>query len=88
LTVLEEVMVEPTSGVFFRAVTMLTTPGGMPARCASSANAAAVKGVSPGDLATTVQPAAKAAPALRVNMAAGKFHLFAVSLHSHSMRTR
>ena len=63
----------PTSGVFFIAVTMLTTPAGMPARTESSAIAAAVKGVSPGDFATTVQPAARAGPIFRVIIAAGKF---------------
>ena len=68
------VNVSPTSGVFFIAVTKLTTPLGIPARRESSASALAVKGVSPGDLATTVQPAARAGPILRVIMAAGKFH--------------
>ena len=74
-TVSEDVRASPTSAVFSKAVTIFTTPGGMPARCASSASAAAVKGVSPGDLATMVQPAARAGPILRVIMAAGKFHL-------------
>src|ERR1700753_1439426 len=52
----------PTAGVFFRDVTTLTTPGGIPARSASSASAFAVNGVSPGDFVTTVQPAANAGP--------------------------
>ena len=73
LTVLLVVRTSPTSGVFFKAVTKLTTPLGIPARCASSARAAAVKGVSPGDFETTVQPAARAGPIFRVIMAAGKF---------------
>ena len=74
-TVDDEVRAEPTSAVLERAVTKLTTPLGMLARWASSARAAAVSGVSPGDLATTVQPAARAGPILRVIIAAGKFHL-------------
>ncbi len=74
-TVWLDVRVEPTSAVFAMAVMKLTTPLGMPARWASSAMAREVKGVSPGDLATTVQPAAKAGPILRVIIAAGKFQL-------------
>src|SRR3569833_3934237 len=62
----------PTSAVFCRAVMMLTTPLGMPARWPSSASASEVKGVSPGDLHTTVQPAARAGPVLREVMAGGK----------------
>ena len=38
------------------------------------ASAKAVKGVSSEGLHTTVHPAAKAAAALRVSMARGKFH--------------
>jgi hypothetical protein len=71
----EVVRTSPTSTVFFNALTMLTTPLGIPARCASSARARDVNGVSPGDLATTVQPAARAGPIFRVIIAAGKFHL-------------
>ena len=55
-------------------VTTLKTPGGMPARSASSASARAEKGVCVAGLAIIVQPAASAAPALRVIIAAGKFH--------------
>lgn len=64
----------PTAGVLAMAVTTLTTPAGTPARWASSASARDVKGVSPGALHTTVHPAARAGPILRVIMAAGKFH--------------
>ena len=55
-------------------VTKLSTPGGMPARSASSPSASAVSGVSPAGLATTVQPTASAGATLRVIIAAGKFH--------------
>src|SRR5271170_500393 len=68
------VRTSPTSAVFFKDVTKLTTPFGMPALLESSARAFAVNGVSPGDLATTVHPAASAGPILRVIIAAGKFH--------------
>ena len=54
-------------------VTMLMTPGGMPARSASSVNAYADSGVALAGLQTTVQPAASAGPILRVSMALGKF---------------
>lgn len=54
---------------------MLVIPGGNPTRCASSARAREVKGVSPGDLQTVVQPAAKAGAIFRVIIAAGKFQL-------------
>lgn len=40
----------------------------------TSASASAVKGVSSEGLSIAVQPAARAAPALRVAMARGKFH--------------
>ncbi len=56
------------------AVIMLSTPGGMPARMASSAAASAVSGVSSAGLIRTVQPAASAGATLRVIMASGKFH--------------
>ncbi len=46
----------------------------MPARPASSASASAENGVADAGLATTVQPAASAAPTLRVIIAFGKFH--------------
>ena len=55
-------------------VMMLSTPGGTPARSASTAAASAEKGVWPAGLHTSVQPAASAGPALRVIMASGKFH--------------
>ena len=55
-------------------VTTLKTPGGMPARRASSASASAENGVCVAGFSTIVQPAASAGPALRVIMAAGKFH--------------
>src|SRR5699024_7424265 len=50
------------------------TPSGTPARWASSINANALKGVADAGLITMLQPAANAAPALRVIIAAGKFH--------------
>ena len=55
-------------------MTMLKTPAGMPARSASTASASAENGVSCEGWATAVQPAASAAAALRVSIAAGKFH--------------
>ncbi|MNL17429.1 hypothetical protein D3C87_1385220 [compost metagenome] len=55
-------------------VTTWSTPAGMPARCASSASAKADSGVSSAGLMTMAHPAAKAGPALRVIIAAGKFH--------------
>ena len=54
-------------------VTTLNTPGGMPARLASSASASADSGVWVAGFNTRVQPAASAGPALRVIMAEGKF---------------
>lgn len=56
----EDVNVCPTSMVLEAAVVIFITPLGNPARRASSHKALTVKGVSPGDLRTTVQPAAKA----------------------------
>jgi hypothetical protein len=50
------------------------TPRGTPASSASLPSARAEKGVSIEGTATTVQPAARAAAALRVSMAEGKFH--------------
>ena len=55
-------------------VMTLNTPLGMPAFSASAASASAVSGVSEAGLSTMVQPTASAGPALRVIMAAGKFH--------------
>ncbi len=55
-------------------VTMFSTPGGRPARTASSPSAKAVSGVSGAGLITQAQPAAKAGAHLRVIIAAGKFH--------------
>lgn len=55
-------------------VTMFKTPFGRPARSPNSARARAVKGVNSDGFTTMVQPAASAAPALRVIIAAGKFH--------------
>src|ERR1039458_561733 len=54
--------------------TWLTTPPGPPACSRTCAMARAVSGVSDAGLHTTVQPAARAGPILRVSMAAGKFH--------------
>ncbi len=56
------------------AVTMLNTPAGKPARCASSASASADSGVCSAGLTTTVHPAASAGATLRVIIAFGKFH--------------
>jgi hypothetical protein len=54
--------------------TTLTTPAGKPASMPSCSRAWADNGVSSDGLSTTVQPAAKAGPSLRVTMASGKFH--------------
>jgi hypothetical protein len=54
-------------------VTTESTPLGIPASSASSASARAENGVSEAGRTTMVQPAASAAPALRVIMAEGKF---------------
>ena len=56
------------------AGTTLNTPGGKPARPASSASASADNGVCSAGLTTTVQPAASAGATLRVIIAFGKFH--------------
>lgn len=65
----------PMPGVFsLEEVTTFITPGGTRASSASLAIAKADKGVSSAGLITHVQPAAKAAPTLRVIMAFGKFH--------------
>ena len=55
-------------------VTTDNTPLGTPARSASTASASADSGVWLAGLTTMVQPAASAGPALRVIIAAGKFH--------------
>jgi hypothetical protein len=55
-------------------VTQEKTPFGTPARSASSHKANAENGVAAACFGTIVQPAAKAGPALRVIIAAGKFH--------------
>src|SRR5215467_787856 len=55
-------------------VTQEKTPFGTPARSASSHRAKAENGVAVAGFSTIVQPAAKAGPALRVIIAAGKFH--------------
>ena len=49
-------------------------PFGTPARSASTASASAEYGVCVAGLSTIVHPAASAGPALRVIIAAGKFH--------------
>src|SRR6202048_44397 len=67
-----EVSSPPTS--FDGPVTQEKTPFGTPARSASSHNANAEKGVAVAGFSTIVQPAASAGPALRVIIAAGKFH--------------
>ncbi|MNF84852.1 hypothetical protein D3C84_672320 [compost metagenome] len=55
-------------------VITLKIPAGMPACSASAAMASAEKGVSGAGLTMHGQPAASAGPALRVIIAAGKFH--------------
>src|SRR5215467_5754896 len=55
-------------------VTQENTPFGTPARSANSHSARAENGVAVAGFSTIVQPAAKAGPALRVIIAAGKFH--------------
>ena len=54
-------------------VTTLNTPAGSPACAPSSASASAVNGVASAGLTIIGQPAASAAPAFRVIIAAGKF---------------
>jgi len=54
-------------------VTTDTTPGGTPARSASTHMASAENGVSSEGLITMVQPAASAGATLRAIIAAGKF---------------
>src|SRR6266851_8060751 len=67
-----EVISPPTS--FDGPVTQEKTPFGTPARSASSHRARAENGVAVAGFSTIVQPAASAGPALRVIIAAGKFH--------------
>ena len=67
-----EVNSPPTS--FDGPVTQEKTPFGTPARSASSHKANAENGVAVAGFNTIVQPAANAGPALRVIIAAGKFH--------------
>jgi len=55
-------------------VTQGKTPFGTPARSPSSHKANAENGVAVAGFSTIVQPAASAGPALRVIIAAGKFH--------------
>src|SRR5947208_8012502 len=55
-------------------VTQEKTPFGTPARSASSHSASAENGVAVAGFSTIVQPAASEGPALRVIIAAGKFH--------------
>jgi len=52
---------------------VMGTPAGIPTSSASDARARADRGVSSEGLITQVQPAAKAAPTLRVIIALGKF---------------
>mmetsp|Transcript_21084 Transcript_21084/g.65352 ORF Transcript_21084/g.65352 Transcript_21084/m.65352 type:complete len:351 (-) Transcript_21084:421-1473(-) len=55
-------------------MTQLSTPGGTPARSASSISARQHSGVSSDGLMTTVQPTASAGAHFRVIIAMGKFH--------------
>ena len=55
-------------------VTMLSTPGGSPDSCASSANASAVSGVNSAGLSTIVFPAASAGAIFHASISSGKFH--------------
>ena len=63
----------PTAELFVDG-TMLSTPGGTPARAASSAAASALRGAALAGLTTAAQPAASAGPTLRVTIAWGRFH--------------
>src|SRR6202040_1607240 len=67
-----EVSSPPTS--FDGPVTQEKTPFGTPARSASSHRAKAENGVAVAGFNTILKPAPKAGPALRVIIAAGKFH--------------
>src|SRR5215471_4064977 len=72
LTIGFEVISPPTS--LAPPVTHEKTPFGTPARSASSQRARAENGVELAGFSTVVQPEAKAGPALRVIIVAGKFH--------------
>ena len=63
----------PVSGPGCPVGSTLTTPSGTPASARIAATASADSGVSLAGLSTTVQPAARAGPSLRVAIAAGKF---------------
>ena len=67
-----EVIADPIAAASW-PVTMLSTPGGKPARSASTPKASAEYGVCDAGLQTTVQPAASAGPTLRASIAEGKF---------------
>ena len=54
-------------------VTMLSTPGGSPVSCATSAKRSAVSGVYSAGLSTTVFPAASAGATFQASMSSGKF---------------
>ena len=55
-------------------VITLNTPGGNPISLAICATSGAVSGVSDDGLATTVHPAAKAGPIMRLSRCKGSFH--------------
>ena len=65
-------IVEPTTELL--PVTRLATPAGNPASSSVSNQAAAVNGVIPAGLTTTVFPHATAGISLRTIVASGKFH--------------
>ena len=70
-----EVISPPMTGASSASpVTMLSTPGGRPASSPRRMTASALSGVCSAGLSTIVQPAPSAGAALRVGMAAGKFH--------------
>ncbi len=70
-----EVISPPIAGASAASpVTTLKTPAGRPASSASFATASAESGVCSAGFSTIVQPAAIAGAALRVIIAAGKFH--------------
>ena len=70
-----EVISRPMSGASGASpVTTESTPGGNPASSPSFTTDSAVSGVCSAGLSTIVQPAARAGAALRVGIAAGKFH--------------
>lgn len=75
-----------TSTNSFWAVTTLITPFGTPALVASSAKASAVNGVSDAGFMIVVQPAASAAPSLRVIIADGKFQGVRIDLYGFASK--